>query len=345
MQQDKKIQNLTKRSHNDVKLIFGTALHGAQNYRNERNQDGCRFGLTRMLFLNDSYFFFTEFVGKPKSIFHESSPSIDQRMQNRIQYRRELLNDYCKRFKRNDSIMGEDLRYHLVFHSEKVIYCSVPKVASTEWKKKLYVLNEDNNQTSKNIHNAKFKRLNQYSPEDVFKMLQNYFTFLFVREPFERFLSAYKQKFLKENKIFHRAIGRKIIKLFRPNATKHALDTGSDVSFPEFTTYVVKTQHFDEHWSPFDHLCHPCAIHYDFIGHYEDLAQDAPYLVKMAGIDDRVSFPPFRASRTSAELVYYYSQISKQRILELAKLYESDFGMFGYSFPGKLGVLLNLTNS
>ena len=265
-------------------------------------------------------------------------------MQNKIHYRRKLLQDYCKRHKRNDSIMGENLRYHLVFHSKKIIYCSVPKVASSEWKSTLYVLSEYN-RTSNNIHNAKFKRLNQYSPDDVLKMLQNYFKFLFVREPFERFLSAYKDKFLKENRIFHRAIGRKIIKLFRPNATKHALETGSDVSFQEFTDYVVKTQHFDEHWSPFDHLCHPCAIHYDFIGHYEDLAQDAPYLVKMAGIDDRVSFPPFRASHTSTELVHYYSQISKRRILELAKLYKGDFEMFGYSLPGKLGALLNLTNS
>lgn len=261
-----------------------------------------------------------------------------------MQGRRELVRNYCKRNKRNDTIVGKDLRYHIVFHSEKIIYCFAPKVASSQWKTVLAPLNQDN-QTFSHIREVEFKRLNQYSIEKVQEMLEKYFTFLFVRDPFERFLSAYKDKFLKENRVFHKAIGRKIIKRFRPNATKNSLDTGSDVTFLEFTNYVLKTQHFDEHWSPFDRLCHPCAINYDFIGHYDDLAQDAPHLVKKAGIDDRVSFPSFRASNTTTELLRYYSQIPKLKILELAKLYESDFEMFGYPFPGKLESLSNWTSS
>ena len=94
-----------------------------------------------------------------------------------------------KENKRNDSTIGKDLRYHLVFHSKKIIYCFAPKVASSQWKKELYVLNEDTH--------GEFKHLNQYSPEDALEMLENYFTFLFVRDPFERLLSAYKSKFLK----------------------------------------------------------------------------------------------------------------------------------------------------
>ena len=255
-----------------------------------------------------------------------------------MQARKKLVQDYCKRRQRNESIIGQDLRYNLVFHSRKIIYCFAPKVASTQWKKELFVLHEVN-QTFKNIHKVQFERLNQYYPDEAQQMLEKYFTFLFVREPFERFLSAYKDKFLKENRVFHRAIGRKIIKGFRPNATEKAINTGRGVTFPEFTNYVLKTHHFDEHWRPFDQLCHPCTINYDIIGHYEDLAQDAPYLVKKAGIDDRVSFPPFHASRTTDDLLHYYSQIPKLIILELAKLYESDFEMFGYPFPGKLEAL------
>lgn len=264
--------------------------------------------------------------------------SIDMRLQTR----KELVKDYCKRHNRSDSIYGQDLRYHLVFHKTRTIYCFAPKVASTQWKTVLSALNEGI-RTFHHVSEIKFDHLNAYPLDEAEQMLRTYFTFLFVREPLERFLSAYKDKFLRENVVFHQAIGRKIIKNFRPNATEEALATGRGVTFSEFANYVVKTRHLDEHWRPYDKLCHPCAIQYDFIGHYEDLAEDSQYLLKMAGIEDRVSFPPFRQSRTSAELLAYFSQIPKLTILELAKIYESDFEMFEYRFPGQLNNLPSFT--
>ena len=111
-----------------------------------------------------------------------------------MQARKKLVQDYCKRRQRNESMIGQDLRYHLVFHSKNIIYCFTPKVASMQWKKELFVLHEDN-QTFRNIHNAQFERLNQYCPDKAEQILENYFTFLFVREPFERFLQPTKPHF------------------------------------------------------------------------------------------------------------------------------------------------------
>ena len=267
-------------------------------------------------------------------------------MEIRLQERKARVQDYCKRHKRKDTLFGHDLRYFVVFRSRKLIYCFIPKVASKQWKKELSGLEEEDKQIYRKV-NGRFKNnLNNFSPEEVDQILQNYFTFLFVRDPMERVLSAYKDKFLKENMSFHRAFGRRIIKQYRRNATQQALETGSGVTFPEFTNFVVDSHRFpDEHWAPFDRLCHPCAVNYDFIGRYEDLAEDAPYLVKKAGITDRVSFPPFLASNTTAEMLHYYSQIPKMRISQMAKIYESDYELFGYSFPGQLGALFNSNGS
>jgi hypothetical protein len=262
-------------------------------------------------------------------------------MEIRLQERKALVQDYCKRHKRHDSVFGHDLHYFLVFRSRKVIYCFIPKVASSQWQRELSPLKEEDKKMYPNIKINLKNRLNHFSRQEVQQMLKNYFTFLFVRDPMERVLSAYKSKFLKENKYFHRRYGRDIIKRCRHNATPQALKTGSDVTFPEFTKYLVETRRFDEHWTPFDKLCHPCAVNYDFIGRYEDLGEDAPYLVKKAGIDGRVSFPPFRASNTTADMLHYYSQISKTKISQIARLYESDYEMFGFSFPGQLGALFN----
>ena len=269
-------------------------------------------------------------------------------MEIRLQERKALVQDYCKRHNRNaDTVLGHDLRYFLVFHSRKVIYCFIPKVSSNQWKKELSGLEEEDKQIYHKVNGSFKNNLNNFSPQEVEEMLKNYFTFLFVRDPMERVLSAYRNKFVKENKSFHRAIGTRIVNKYRRNATQQALETGSDVTFSEFANYVVDSHRIpDEHWAPFDKLCHPCAVDYDFIGHYEELTEDAPYLIKKAGIDDRVSFPPFRPSNTTAEMLHYYSQIPKMKIFQIAKVYESDYEMFGYPFPGQLGALLrsNSTN-
>ena len=263
-------------------------------------------------------------------------------MKIRLQERKALVQDYCKRHNRHNTVIGRDLRHFLVFRSAKVIYCFIPKVSSSHWKKQLSALVEEDKQ----IYQGSLKNsLNKFPRQEAQQMLKNYFTFLFVRDPLERVLSAYKDKFAKNNKYFHQAYGRDIIKRYRPNASKQTLNTGSGVTFPEFTRHVVETQSRNEHWQAFDKLCHPCAVNYDFIGRFENLYEEASYLIKKAGIDDRVSSDSFHSSNTSADMLHYYSQIPKERILQMAKIYESDYKMFGYSFPGQLGALFNSTDS
>ena len=279
-------------------------------------------------------------------IHNQDSASINQsfEMEIRLQERKALVQDYCKRHNRNgDTVLGKDLHYFDVFRSKKVIYCFIPKVSSSIWKRELAALVEED----KKIYKGSLKNdLSKFPPQEVQQMLKNYFTFLFVRDPMERVLSAYKNKFLLDNNYFHRTYGRGIIKRYRPNATKEALETGSGVTFPEFTRHVVEVNWRDEHWQSFDKLCHPCAVNYDFIGRFENLYEEASYLIKKAGIDDRVSSHSFHSSNTAADMLHYYSQIPKERILQMAKIYESDYEMFGYPFPGQLGALLrsNSTN-
>ena len=263
-------------------------------------------------------------------------------MEIRLQERKALVQDYCKKHNRNaDSVLGRDLSHFDVLRNRKVVYCFIPKVSSSHWKKQFSVLVQEDKQTYGNLKNS----LSKFPRQEVEPMLKNYFTFLFVRDPLERVLSAYKDKFIKDNKYFHQKYGRGIIKRYRPNASKQALETGSGVTFPEFTRHVVEIQSRNEHWQSFDKLCHPCAVNYDFIGRFENLYEEADYLIKKAGIDDRVSSHSFHSSNTPTEILHYYSQIPKERILQMAKIYDSDYKMFGYSFPGQLGALLSSTDS
>ena len=66
--------------------------------------------------------------------------------------------------------------------------------------------------------------------------------FVWVRHPFERILSAYRNKlehpFTDE---FQLRYGRKIIQKFRPLASKESLQSGADVSVTEFIKYLIQT--------------------------------------------------------------------------------------------------------
>lgn len=153
-------------------------------------------------------------------------------------------------------------------------------------------------------------RLSDYPAGRAAHMLSAYTKFLFVRHPFERLLSAYRNKLERRHdssRYFQSRFGRRIVRRYRANATARSLRDGDDVTFAEFAAFVADTRLtvFNEHWAPIDRLCRPCAVNYDFIGKHESLFQDSDYLLKhVVGAPD-VRFPKGPDSDTSAQLVRY----------------------------------------
>lgn len=234
------------------------------------------------------------------------------------------------------------MKHLVVLDEAELIYCSIPKVASTEWREALSVYNNHKGILGKQAQNRTlWKHLNEYSYRNVTEKLLNYYKFLFVREPFARLLSAYRSKFESKNEYFHRTLGRQIIREFRKNATEHAKNFGDDVTFLEFMKSIVYGVYHDEHWRPYDQLCHVCSVGYDFIGHLETIDEDGPFVVQQARIYNRVRFKSHRRSRTSSMLLSYYSQIPISYIKRLRHIYLKDFEMFGYQFPGPLKSLVS----
>lgn len=72
-----------------------------------------------------------------------------------------------------------------------------------------------------------------------------------MREPFGRLLSAYKDKFVLNNTVFHKRYGTQIIRHMRKNA--QANSTGDDVKIREFLQHVLDShaEDMNEHWMPF----------------------------------------------------------------------------------------------
>ena len=91
----------------------------------------------------------------------------------------------------------------------------------------------------------------------------------------------------------------------------------------------------NQHWRSYEQIC-PCEVDYDFIGHFENLGEEAPHLLRTIGVDHYVIFPDYHPSRSKPYLLEYFSQLSKEEIFKLGKFYELDFKLFGYDFPGPL---------
>ena len=256
--------------------------------------------------------------------------------------RKRHLEEYCLTHSFNKDPKDAELQFIIVDDEHKLIYCSIPKVASTTWKRVLADLRGLKQGVF--VHRPKlWRRLREYNEEERSFRLKNYFKFIFVREPFHRFLSAFKDKFIGKNRVLSKNIRRTIVKRYRPNDFDP--NGENNVSFSEFAQFYSRAHiNRNPHWRQYEDLCHPCVVNYDFIGHLETMQKDASLLLKMAGIDDRVTFPPIHNATSRSDVLRYYSKVPSEYIARLGEIYRHDFEMFGYEFPGSVKSLLNQTS-
>nr|SVE94461.1 EOG090X0C3N [Simocephalus serrulatus] len=269
--------------------------------------------------------------------------------------RKKLAREVCKLSQNNPNlnsvIEDRELLDHIIVDEEhRLLYCYVPKVACTNWKRLLMVLMGKANTTnplsivaddSHRMH--VFRRLNNYTGEEIRYRLDHFMKFMFIRHPFERLLSAFRNKFsqnFSSSDYFRSRYGRHIIKQYRANASEESLVRGHDVTFREFVQYIIDPRTvarvaFNEHWRPMVDLCLPCTIQYNVIGKYETLMDDAWLVLEKAQLSRLVSFPRSdRPSNTNSLIEEYTSQLSREELLHLYHVYEMDFRLFDYHSPG-----------
>ncbi|XP_046850868.1 carbohydrate sulfotransferase 11-like [Xenia sp. Carnegie-2017] len=265
-------------------------------------------------------------------------------IEKRQLYRRERVKNECQSHKAKRlpiTLKKRALRNLIVNDKHRFIFCDIPKVASSNWKRVFITLNGHShspwNIKSSDAHNRTkrlLRYLHEYSASEIAVRLKTYYKFIFVRDPYERLAATYRNKFVESYNLtwFKRVYGRRMINKFRHKRSKN-----TDISFTEFARYILYGRLNNGHWATYNELCHPCAIEYNFIGYLDKIAQDSRDVIRILGIHNQVQFPLNISSGykvSSMTLRHkYFTQLPKKYKRRLYRKYKRDFKQFGFVKP------------
>ncbi|XP_033122992.1 carbohydrate sulfotransferase 11-like isoform X3 [Anneissia japonica] len=227
----------------------------------------------------------------------------------------------------------KDTGHMIVDEKHKFIFCYIPKVSCSTWKRvfrSLYL-----------THKSGLRQLNAFTSEEIEYRLKNYRKAMFVRDPITRFLSAFLHKFYTAKDgvihIWERTYGSKIIKLYRPWMQLEKGQLGLNITVSEFIKYVadlgedLDIDPLRDHWLPMYRSCDPCKFQPEFIGHFENLEIEGPYLLKWLGVNDYVAFPEYHSSNAADGLINAYANAEMGLMRKLRAFYHRDYELFNYS--------------
>ncbi|XP_017844494.1 carbohydrate sulfotransferase 11 isoform X1 [Drosophila busckii] len=266
------------------------------------------------------------------------------RMESRLDRLKEKCTEHGLDVLGHDSWHTPNTWEFLVNKKYHIIWCNVFKAASSSWMFNFNILAGYTPNyllhTKKILLNLARERYPRVTLDELREAQNDSITFIIARNPFERLLSAYRDKIVFALPYsFHDKLGRTIVRGYRkkPALIARAGNTKYP-SFPEFVHWLldqVKRGSFiDMHFVSATSFCTPCLIHFDMILKFESLAEDQLYLIEKTGLK-RVIAPVWRnmgkGGRKTHELQHqFYSQLTRQEMLQLYDYYQYDFELFGY---------------
>jgi len=223
-----------------------------------------------------------------------------------------------------------------VLPQHRIIYLCIPKCASTTIRMALSALIRQTPASSEQVHLRRYSGLK--SPKQVgssafYRLVkdQGALRFSFVRNPYDRLVSAWADKF--QNKAL--VAGDPFIETY----LKHrgtidlSLPKNSDqtLSFADFAHFAAATadRRIDAHWQLQDDMLSVSGIGFDFIGKVESFSQDFARVMEHVGPDHaRVEAvnAHFNKSRRQSWRDYYTSALADQ----VYRAYERDFDRLFY---------------
>lgn len=224
----------------------------------------------------------------------------------------------------------------------RLIYCPIPKVACTTVKS--FLRKSEGFSDFLDIEKAHDvgnngltipPMLSEPEREDILGPQSNYYAFVFVRNPYTRLLSAYKNKVESIHTWEETALSkywRELVSAMRNEVPPSANSALRPVGFEEFVELVdaIDFSTLDEHITSQVSLACLTVLQYDFIGRFESLETDFALVIDALGMSGEISAReqfPGNVTDASALMDCYYNSRLRRSVSEK---FQADFEAFGY---------------
>lgn len=151
------------------------------------------------------------------------------------------------------------------------------------------------------------KSLSEYNLTSMEAMLKFYTKVIFIREPFQRIISAFM----------------------------HGLAEGQ--TFKEFIQYILHSgpRNASKEWEPFVSLCQPCLVQYDYVIMFDSLGREVNHLMLRTGLPAKTWLPELMDSRTQGtdrwQEEQMYSELTLKQKEQLCHFFEPDLDAFAFT--------------
>ena len=275
-------------------------------------------------------------------------------IQKEMSRRKAVIKQFCtkhhsKQQEKTSQYSKEYLRHIIVNRKNKIMYCYVPKIANTNFRRVfLHLQGAVSKEAMPKItgyeiytkYAKEFLYLKDFNEKQRRKLLKDYKKVIFVREPLERLLSAFRNKFSHPNREQRLLYIQKYLEFYKnhPHKIRQNFEE-KPLTFQEFLDYWTDSLEQDsfvnEHFLPSHELCNPCEIYYDYIGKYENLQEEVRFIFQSLGVD--VQFPQrndnYSVSSTHDLVENYYQKIPNGLFRRVWNFLQNDSLLFGYSLP------------
>ena len=280
------------------------------------------------------------------------------------------MHNACANYDFDITNITSDVKNHiLVSEKYKVLYCYVPKVACTNWKKIILLL--DGKRGNVEVHKFPIPNLSKFSEAEAEQRLRDYRKVIIARNPHGRLLSAYKEKIVNYSpyseemrkhfgRIMHINNINYFMRKYYPekslvvNMTHKIEENGNTwVSFQEFLRYVSNTEFSldeppEEHWREVYKLCNPCAVNFDFIGKLETIGEDTHQILNHLGAKHLTNNFGYNSHPTNSSIdsnvEEAFGQVTEEDIIMFESRFEKDMALFGYKRPAAITKLMSIAD-
>ncbi|KAF6019561.1 CHST14 [Bugula neritina] len=215
----------------------------------------------------------------------------------------------------------------------KLVYCPIPKAGWSTWKWLLYrESGKLDTGFQSEWHKIGFKVIrNGHNSHFIHRLI-------FVRDPYDRLVSAYKDKVLRDAGRYVRQFKQPCKSKNRPPAPALTFSQFIQCIIDEAYTYSDNISTFgtggkmDIHWRPQTLLCNFCESNFNIIGHLEHMNEDLTEALKVLHMNTTLAKKNASSTNKTKDLPlsYWYNQLDQRLRSDLAMLYSHDFRLLGY---------------